>query len=373
MPGKRFLYSDFDRDCMSLALLEAEKAKGLTHPNPAVGAIVVRDGVVIGSGRTAACGGPHAEINALKKAGVRAKGAEMFVTLEPCCHFGRTPPCTDAIVKAGIQRVVVAARDPFPRVSGRGLRVLRKAGIRVDFGLGVSEALELNEDFVWSVRNQRPWVSLKLAMSLDGCIADVGGNSKWITSGRSRQFVQKLRRYHSAVAVGQRTLETDDSRLSVRGENNGGTARVVFARNEHIHGELAFVRDSDTTRSIIACRSSGRPRIQADGHGPEIWYTGRATRKGALKSFLQMAHRDGMRSILVEGGGGVASELLEAGLVNRVYLFYGPTVLGGGIRGMNFKRPLLLANSIGLVDVRHQSFGNDFMITARVEQPGARS
>jgi diaminohydroxyphosphoribosylaminopyrimidine deaminase/5-amino-6-(5-phosphoribosylamino)uracil reductase len=224
-------FSDTDELFMRRALALARKAKGGTFPNPAVGAVVVGvGGDIVGEGATGVCGGPHAEKRALKKAGGKALGATMYVTLEPCSHFGRTPPCADDIIKAGIRRVVAAVKDPNPLVCGKGIRKLKAHGIDVSTGLSAREATQINEDFFWAVTQKRPWVSLKLAMTLDGRIADCAGGSKWITSDAARREVQEIRRHHSAVAVGKNTLLCDDPKLTARcGGKTCYPARVIFA------------------------------------------------------------------------------------------------------------------------------------------------
>ena len=359
-----------DNQFMSRALSRAWEVKGSTHPNPAVGAVVVLDGLVKGEGKTAPCGGPHAEVGALRQAGSSARGANLYVTLEPCCHYGRTPPCTRAIIEAGIRRVVVAHRDPFEAVAGRGIAQLRRAGITVDVGVCRQEAARINEDYFWSVRTQRPWVSLKLALTMDGRVADLGGCSQWITGVASRRVVQELRRQHSAVAVGWKTLVADTSRLTIRTRGVERGTRVVFAGRTPRSAHCAFVGNAPRVRSIIVRPGGEKARKESGEDGTQVWFTGCRTRLGSFRSFLRMAHEDGMRSVLIEGGAVLGSTILEAGLVNRIHLFYAPVVLGGGVDGLRFHSPRALSAALRFTDIAYRQLGNDVMMTALCESEG---
>jgi len=205
-----------DEKYIKIALDLAKKAKGMTSPNPCVGAVIVKDGKVLGKGFHKFAGGPHAEICALRQAGKEAEGATMYVSLEPCSHFGRTPPCTDAIIRSGIKRVVAAIKDPNPVNNGRGLRILRSCGIKTGVGLLETEARELNEDFIKYITRKMPFVAVKVAQSLDGKIATRTGDSKWISDDKARDFVHKLRSEHDAVMVGAGTVLKDDPLLTAR-------------------------------------------------------------------------------------------------------------------------------------------------------------
>jgi diaminohydroxyphosphoribosylaminopyrimidine deaminase/5-amino-6-(5-phosphoribosylamino)uracil reductase len=346
---------------MSLALSLANEAKGTTFPNPAVGAVIVKNGKVVGKGATSRCGGPHAERNALTEAGDRARGAALYVTLEPCCHFGKTAPCTDAIIRAGIRSVVASAKDPNPLVNGKGLRRLGKAGIDVRTGLFEREATRLNEDFFFWITRRRPWVSVKLAMTLDGKIADFSGDSTWITSVDSRGFVHDLRRKHAAVCVGRKTLEKDNPHLTVRHGKTGNPARIVFSGKASAPPNSYFVRDAgEAARSILVVRG-GRGRSRRTlANGVEVWRTGR---EESLREFLRIAYKEGIPSVLVEGGGTLASAFLESGLANRLYVFYANKILGGGTAGIAFARPLSLFECVKIDQMEVVRFANDIMIT----------
>jgi len=379
---------------MRRALSLAQKAKGTTFPNPAVGAVVVdAGGGVIGEGATDVYGGPHAERRALRKAGAAARGATMYVTLEPCAHFGKTPPCADGIIEAGIARVVTAARDPNPQVSGKGLRRLRAHGIEIQTGLLAKEAELVNEDFFWAITKKRPWIALKLAMTLDGRIADCRSGSKWITSPAARREVQEIRRRHAAVAVGKNTLLCDDPKLTARCGKTYYPARIVFSSGADIPQKSYFWTNSGEARSIVVIKGEARspkesphtggtsqaaeylspqeiphPEGARPGHAPvEYWYTGTNDDINSINTFLDMAYAGGINSILVEGGQRLASAFLEGGFVNKLYLFYGNKILGGGKDGLAFSEGLPIDGGISMKNVTHQSFGEDFLVTGYVK------
>ncbi len=326
--------SEKDLYYLKKALLLSKTAKGRTFPNPAVGAIIVKDGTIIGSGATQKYGGAHAEKVALMQAGENAKGATLYVTLEPCCHFGKTPPCTNAVIAAGIHRVVVSVLDPNPLVSGKGVEQLRDSGIEVSSGLLEKESNLINEDFFWSITRKRAWVTLKLAMTLDGRIADENNSSKWITGEKSRRFVHELRRCHAAIAVGRTTFEVDDPQLTVRHKKGYFPARIIFTSNDRISSESYFYKHAQEARSIIAILGGAKRDIIKAESGIELWYTGNDSENDKIFSFLEMAFEQGITSVFVEGGQRVASSFLEAGLVNRVYFFYGNRLLGKGKDGI---------------------------------------
>lgn len=363
-------YSNDDIRYMQRALDLADRAKGHTFPNPAVGAVIVRDGTVVGEGMTDRCGGPHAERRALKRAGRRARGATMYVSLEPCCHYGRTPPCTDAIIAAGIKRVLAAAKDPSPPMSGKGLRALRRAGIDTGCGLLRTRAEQLNEDFFWWARHAKPWVSLKLAMTLDGRIADSRGASKWITGTQSRAFVHDLRRRHGAVVVGRGTLVADNPSLTVRHVRGVSPVRVAFVRSGRVPASSAFARTASEVRSIVVCGGNGPPRKYVRRSGVEVWNTGCTDTGTMARAFLRMAaEEEEMRSVLLEGGQRLASAFLGEGLVNRVYLFYGNKLLGDGLDGLRLSPGMPLDRCVSLSNTQVERFGADVMVTGLVRWP----
>jgi diaminohydroxyphosphoribosylaminopyrimidine deaminase/5-amino-6-(5-phosphoribosylamino)uracil reductase len=373
-----FLFSDSDREFMSQAIALAWSVKGKTFPNPAVGAVVVGDAGVVGRGATQAWGGFHAERIALQKAGERSRGATLYVTLEPCSHQGRTPPCIGAIIDAGIRRVVVAIGDPNPLVNGRGISHLRAAGIRVDTFLQRDEAAAVNEDFFWAITRRRAWITLKLACTLDGRIADTAGDSKWITSKPARAFARELRRRHAAIAVGRGTLDRDDPRLTVRMGPGFNPARCIFTSNKDLSPDAWFSRHAGSARSIVVVRGRTERRIELDGERKiEYWYTGQAGKSVHLETFTEMAAENNLPGVFIEGGQKLASGFLEAGLVNRVYLLYGNKIVGRGLEGLRFSRGLAIDRCIRLKNMKLLSPGGDTFgvtgIPVIKKEPGVRN
>jgi diaminohydroxyphosphoribosylaminopyrimidine deaminase / 5-amino-6-(5-phosphoribosylamino)uracil reductase len=368
-------FEESDVRFMSMALSLARQAKGSTFPNPSVGAVIVKNNEIVATGATSFCGGPHAEKVALTKAGPRSRGSTMYVTLEPCCHFGRTGPCTEAIIEAGIKRVFVSVSDPNPLVCGRGVRMLRSHGIAVEMGLLRDEAWFINEDFFFWITKGRPWVSVKLAMTLDGRITDAAGASRWITSKEARTYAHTLRARHAAVGVGYRTLEKDNPRLTVRHVKGADPVRFVFSSTADVPSTSYFV-----TRARGACRSraAGPARLpksilvvsggrscvkQRLDNGLGLWYTGTRDRQESLHAFLRMAREEEISSVLIEGGQRLASRFLESRLVNRLYLFFGNRIVGGGLAGISFEGGLQLDRSIVLDNMEITRLGGDFLVT----------
>ena len=311
---------------MARALALAYAGWGQVSPNPLVGAVLVRENEVVGEGAHRAFGGPHAEVEALSSAGERARGSTMYVTLEPCTHVGKTPPCVDAIIAAGVSRVVVATRDPNPAAGG-GIERLRAAGIEVDVGLLAAEAEELNAPFLHSFRSDRPWVTLKLAVSMDGAISDASRKPGWLTGPEARRRVHHLRAGSDAIGVGMGTVLADDPFLTVRDVAPPRVAplRVVFSRT----GRLPLT-------SKLAQRNDGSPVIvfssQPDpNYEHELRALGVETiASSSLDESVRLLRGRGVHSLLVEGGASLGAALLEANLVDRVVLFQAPVLLGKG-------------------------------------------
>jgi diaminohydroxyphosphoribosylaminopyrimidine deaminase/5-amino-6-(5-phosphoribosylamino)uracil reductase len=293
-----------------------------------VGAVVVRDEEIVGEGWHAEYGGPHAEVIALDAAGGRARGSTMYVTLEPCAHAGKTPPCADALVRAGVARVVCAVRDPNPVAAG-GAQRLESAGIEVGFGIEEAEARELNAPFFHALISPRPFVTLKLATSIDGALADASGKSRWLTGASARRYVHRLRAGHDAIAVGVGTAIADDPSLTVRTGRPPRVppARIVFDRRARLPLGSALVRTSRDVRTIVvvADPSSREARTLADAGVHLIASSTLADALPALRSLE-------LRSLLVEGGAELAGALLAEALVDRMIIFQAPVVLGAGAR-----------------------------------------
>jgi diaminohydroxyphosphoribosylaminopyrimidine deaminase/5-amino-6-(5-phosphoribosylamino)uracil reductase len=316
-----------DAKYMRRALALAQQGWGQTAPNPMVGAVVVNDGAVVGEGYHARFGEPHAESLALKAAGDRARGSAMYVTLEPCNHFGKTPPCTEAILQARVQRVVIAAADPTA-LAGGGARHLADYGVQVDFGVEEAAALELNAPFFFAARtSSRPWVTLKLALSSDGKMNDPSGEHRWISNELSRKEVQRLRANVDAIAVGLGTVRADDPQLTARGPIRARVApmRVVFDRNAETPLDAALVRTANETPTVIFANHPPVARLAAlHNAGVDVFEAeDLATALQALRGF-EVQH------LMVEGGARVAREFVRQGLVDRLVIFQSPVTLGAG-------------------------------------------
>jgi diaminohydroxyphosphoribosylaminopyrimidine deaminase/5-amino-6-(5-phosphoribosylamino)uracil reductase len=319
-----------DERFMQRALSLARRGLGKTSPNPVVGAVLVRNGRIIGKGYHKRAGGPHAEVFALR--GVNARGATLYVTMEPCCTWGKTPPCTDAIIAAGVKRVVVAALDPNPKHDGHGLKVLRRAGIRVDAGLLADDATRMNESFNKWITTGLPFVIAKAAMSLDGKIATRTGDSKWITSETARKEAHKLRARVDAIMVGANTVIRDDPQLTMRHGIRGRQPwRVVVDARGRCPRSASLFTDKLRRRTIVltTTRSPARWRRYLALLGIAV-VTGRAKNGWVdLNGVLRALGKMNVTSVLVEGGGELLGSLFDQRLIDKVSLFYAPLVIGG--------------------------------------------
>lgn len=361
-------------DYMRRSLALARRAQGQVSPNPAVGAVIVKDGVIVGQGYTQPPGGPHAEVVALGQAGRAARGSSLYVTLEPCCHFGRTPPCTRALIQAGVARVHAAMADPNPLVAGKGIAELRQAGIEVSLGEREAEAKELNEAYVKYIATGIPWVMAKFAMSLDGKLATRSGDSRWVTGPRARRLAHEMRRTVDAIAVGANTILADDPQLTYR---RGGDLPRPGDRQP-----LKIVIDSQG-RVPLTARVFQRP-------GQALLVTGRPLKEEMarglarlgvevveapgeggwvdLPRLLHILGGRGVTSLLVDGGGILLGSFFDLGLVDRVYAFIAPIIIGGekavpavagaGVEGM--------ADALRLSRVRVRRIGPDLLVTGYV-------
>lgn len=327
-------FTDADRTHMRRALRLAERGRGRTAPNPIVGAVVVRGGRVVGEGWHRQLGAPHAEVEALARAGRRARGATLYVTLEPCAHHGRTPPCTEAVLAAGITRCVVALRDPHEIVNGRGLRRLRLGGVRVETGLLAAEAREALGGYLLAHGRSRPRVTWKVAASLDGRIADGRGRSRWITDGEARRKGHELRAASDAIVIGAGTARADDPRLTARlGRNGAQPLRVVCDTALRLPLTLRLFSRALARGTVVACsRRASAARVAAlEARGVAVWRLP-ALRGGVSPAALARRLAEyGRHEVLLEGGATLGRSWLEAGLVDRVALFAAPLVLGDGL------------------------------------------
>ena len=361
-------FSSQDEKFMRRALALARRGVGKTSPNPAVGAVLVRNGRVIGEGWHRKAGGPHAEVVALR--GVNARGATLYVTLEPCSTWGRTPPCTEAVIQAGVKRVVVAARDPNPKHQGRGLTLLKRAGIRVESGLLAQEAARLNEAFNKWITTGLPFVIAKAAMSADGKIATRAGDSKWITSEKARREAHALRAGVDAIMVGANTVIRDNPRLTVRHGFSGRQPwRVAMDSRGHCPLTAHLFTDRFRRKTIVV----------TSRHSPKRWRDALAKRRICvlqapsrnLRAALKALGRLNVTSVLIEGGGDLLGAAFDAGLVNKAVFFYAPVVIGGSravtaVKGTGAAR---VKHAVRLRNCQWRSLGHgEILLEATVER-----
>jgi diaminohydroxyphosphoribosylaminopyrimidine deaminase/5-amino-6-(5-phosphoribosylamino)uracil reductase len=350
---------------MRLALRLARKGEGRTSPNPAVGAVLVRRGKVVGEGFHRAAGLPHAEAVALQAAGAYARGADLYVTLEPCAHTGRTGPCTEAIIAAGVKRVVAAMQDPNPLVAGKGFRSLQRAGIPVECGMLEEEARSLNRSYCRWVVCGRPFVTLKLAISLDGQVATASGESRWISGEAARKIVHRMRSESDAVLVGGETYRQDAPQLTARIRGGRNPGRVILT--SRIAGVAQDRRFLKTGGRVIVAAPRGVSREEADllrSLGAQVLLL--PSRKGRIDAgvFLEALGREGITSLLAEGGGKTAGWLVEAGAVDRFVFFLAPILLGEGVRSIAGFAAGRMKEGRRLLITSVKRTGSDIMVVA---------
>lgn len=355
---------------MARALVLARRGEGLTRPNPPVGAVIVRGRNLVGEGWHHHSGGLHAEALAIQKAGQRARNATLYVTLEPCCTQGRTPPCTQAIIQSGIRRVVLAVRDPNPRHNGLGIAVLRKAGVEVSEGVGALEARRLIAPFQQWIRTRRPYLTLKLAVSLDGKIADERGRSRWITGPAARRQVQVWRRSADAVLVGARTALADDPSLLPKPSGKRRPWRIIVDTRGNLASDAKIFTDGHQAQTIIATtrQCPARRRNAWLLTGAQVWVLPGSRGGVSLAALMKALGRLGCLHVLCEGGGELAASLIRAGLVNEFRFFIAPCIIGGKAPGAvgGISWPLLSAPKLVFTECRRM--GQDILIKARPEQ-----
>ena len=361
-----------DLDAMRAALALARRGLGAVWPNPAVGCVIVKNGRVVGRGWTQPGGRPHGETEALRRAGEAAQGAVAHVSLEPCCHWGRTPPCVDALVAAGVQRVVVALEDPDPRVAGDGVRRLRAAGLDVEVGLCAEEAAEVNAGFLSRLRLGRPLVTLKFATSLDGRIATASGESQWITGPPARERAHALRASHDAIMVGTGTVIADDPQLTCRlpGLNHRSPVRVVIDRHLRISPAARLIADASRIPTWIMTLRSAEAGRRAAFLGSRVTLIDvDPDREGQvdLAAALAALGKRGITRLLVEGGAGLAAAFLRARLVDRLIWVHAPLVIGGeGVPAIGGLDLAALVDAPALERLSMETIGDDVLTTFRV-------
>ena len=363
-------------DYMECALSLAELALGHTSPNPAVGAVVVKEGGVVGVGHTQPPGSAHAEVMALRQAGEKARGATMYVTLEPCCHYGRTPPCAEAIINAGIKDVHIAMLDPNPVVSGRGVKALNEAGVDTCVGEHQEKAGEINEAYIKFITSRRPFIIAKFAMSLDGKIATRSNQSKWISNKEAREYVHSLRHIVDAIVVGVNTVLIDDPCLTARGCcGKGGNTRsqplrvIVDSKGRTPAGASVFKQPGETLIATVKPmdREKKERFIQA---GAEVLELPAKERRVDVEELSRVMAERGIVSVLVEGGGALLGSFFDSHLVDKVLVFISPIVIGGdGARaavGGNGVDSIIEAHHLSRVVVKN--FGDNILVSGYVEE-----
>ena len=358
---------------MRMAITLAKKAAGATSPNPLVGAVVVKNGAAVGTGYHQKCGLPHAEKVALDNAGALAMGADMYVNLEPCNHIGRTPPCTDAIIQAGIKRVYVAIRDPNPLVNGSGIAKLRKEGIEVHEDILREEAYFTNEIFFKHIRTGLPFVALKAAASIDGKIATKTGKSQWITGEESRKHGHGLRNIYDAILVGIGTVKADNPALSCRlpGKKTHDPIKIIIDSKLSIDGE-ARVFDTDQREKVIIAttRQASQQKAQELREKAKVLIVNNGDRV-SLPALMQELGKIEITSVLVEGGSRINASFLEAELVDKFFFYVAPVIVGGDDAAGIFagSGPADLTDAPRLHSVSTQKLGKDMLIIGYREKP----
>ncbi len=361
---------------MRLALRLAKRAYGEVSPNPLVGAVLVRNSEVIGKGWHHRAGLPHAEIEAIRdaqKRGATTKGATLYVTLEPCSSHGRTPPCTNAVIAAGIKHVVVGATDPNPRHAGRGLEILRRAGIEVTEGIEAAAAAQINESFNHWIVHGTPLVLVKAAMTLDGKTATAAGESKWITGVRSRAYAMKLRQGSDVILAGINTILLDDPALNIRGVKTKNTKvlrrLILDPRGQTALSAKVISDESARNTTVVVTSAAARKRVSALAQKVQVVEAPLKSGKIDLQWLLAKLGTENVTSVLVEGGGETTAQFLEQGLAHRIAFFYAPKIMGGrdarkGVAGVGVSD---VASGIELEDLNYRRLGPDLLLTARVK------
>ena len=357
-----------DQHFMQMALNLAIKGQGFTSPNPMVGAVVVKDGQVVGDGYHQVVGGAHAEVNAIDAAGNLARGATLYVTLEPCNHTGRTPPCTRKILEAGIKRVVVAMSDPNREVAGGGAEFLKQQGIRISTGVCQEQAQKLNEAFVKFVRTRRPFVIAKCAATLDGRIATRSGDARWVTGDKARQFVHRLRHAVDGILVGINTVRADNPSLTTRLPDGQGKdpVRIILDTRLTISPDARLLRQASEADTILVAGKALAPDKKAtfEQDGIRVLQSDLIDGLIDMDALMDQLGAMGLTSVLIEGGSRVLASAFRAGIVDKVLFFYAPKILGGddGIPICRGPGPEIMSQSIRVNDIQVRRFGDDVMI-----------
>ncbi len=366
--------SDFDIKMMQKALKLAKKGKAWVSPNPMVGAVIVKDGEIVGKGYHRKFGGPHAEVYAIKRAGEKAKGATMYVTLEPCCHYGKTPPCTERIIEAGIIRVVTCMKDPYLEVSGKGIDTLRDAGIEVEVGLLEAKARIINEHFLKKADTGKCWVTLKMAQTVDGKIATSTGHSKWITCEKSRKKVHMLRAMHDAILVGAGTVNSDDPSLTVRNVKGKNPVRVVLDTNLTISPDCKLLNTPDEAQTLIFTSVEDTSSLSSgNGSNVKIFNVEKDSEENLnVNQVLEILSEEGIGAVLVEGGSKIWTSFLEKDLVDAVDIFMAPMLMGKGISTIGDLSIEKVSQAIKLKNFQWEKVDRDIHLFATLDRNPAK-
>jgi len=359
----------FDEKMMIRAIKLARKGVGKTAPNPAVGCVIVKNGVIVGEGWHKKAGTPHAEIHALHQAGKSAAGADLYVTLEPCSHFGKTPPCADAVIAAGVARVFTGMIDPNPQVSGKGIEKLRAANIKVTCGLLERECRELNLPFIKQVTTGLPYVTMKSAMTLDGKTAALSGDSKWITCESSRKLVHQLRAGVDAVMTGSGTLLADDPELTVRLAKGKNPVRIIVDSNLQTPVNCRLMNEAHRVPVLIAAVRGGQAKISAlTAQGAEVLICQGKGEGVDLTDLMAKLAARGIQSILLEAGERLCGEMLRNNLIDRFLLFYAPKLINSNKKGIFAgDGASLLKGALPLSIKKVSKVGSDILVEAYPE------
>ena len=353
---------------MGMALDLAVKAKEKTYPNPMVGAVIVKAGKIIGKGHHLRAGGDHAEIRAIKDTRGRCDGAAMFVTLEPCDHYGKTPPCTDAIINSGIKTVYVGMKDPNPLNSGSGIKKLRNAGIKVMAGVRSKEAEELGRKYIKFITKNMPYITVKLAQSVDGKIAARDGSSKWISSEKSRKYTKKMRERFNGIMVGINTVLNDDPLLLDEKKKGYKTSRIVVDSTLKVPVDAALIKTRKKSPVIIASTDlAPKTKVRKlEKLGVDVIQVKNKRGKVDIKKLLRELAKKDLLNVLVEGGGHLIGSMLDEKLVDEVHFYISPKILGGpysSIKGMGVSN---IKNAVKIKDMTIEASGEDIVVKGRV-------
>jgi diaminohydroxyphosphoribosylaminopyrimidine deaminase/5-amino-6-(5-phosphoribosylamino)uracil reductase len=349
----------------SNAIEIAEIGRGKTSPNPFVGAIIVKDEHIIGSGYTQPWGSDHAEIQALKAAGINSRGATMYVTLEPCCSYGKTPPCTDAIIKAGIAKVFVGITDPNPKVNGNGIKKLKENGVEVSTGFLKKEIRQQLEYYITWIEKKRPFVILKTAMTLDGYIAGADGHSKWITGSESRKRVHELRQESDAIISGIGTVLADDPQFNSRIEGASlQPLRVIMDSDLRIPTSSKIVRTAKEQQTVIFCSDGCDKKKIEELKQKGVMIEQRKAGDITPQAVLEYLYNRNLYCVMVEAGNKLSSAFIRAKVIDKYFIFLAPSIIGNGLKAYSLKENDDLAKKVELSFDKTERYGNDLLVIA---------